>query len=168
MSQKGRHLWTVDKIISGGQTGADRAALDWAIKHQIPHGGWCPKGRLADENDPIDEKYRLTETPLPDYTQRTEWNVRDSDGTVIFSIEPYLTGGTQKTQDFCIQRHKPHLHIYKQMIDINKSSILLEFLYKHQIHILNVAGPRTSEESEISSFVTEELEKVWREITSSA
>ena len=69
------------KIISGGQTGADRAALDFAIQNGIPHGGWCPKGRNV-EDGPIDAKYQLQETPSSDYPQRTEWNVRDSDGTI--------------------------------------------------------------------------------------
>jgi hypothetical protein len=72
-------------IISGGQTGADRAGLDWTIKHGIPHDGWCPKGRKA-EDGPIDAKYQLQATPGSVYLRRTKWNVRDSDGTVIFSI----------------------------------------------------------------------------------
>lgn len=80
----------VARIISGGQTGADRAALDFAIAHDIPHGGWCPSGRLA-EDGRIPSRYQLRETPSPDYAQRTEWNVRDSDGTVIFSSEDTLT-----------------------------------------------------------------------------
>lgn len=72
------------KIVSGGQTGADRAALDWALAHGVPCGGWCPKGRKA-EDGPIDLKYPLKETPSSSYIQRTEWNVRDSDATVVFS-----------------------------------------------------------------------------------
>jgi putative molybdenum carrier protein len=79
------------KIVSGGQTGADRAALDWALARGVPCGGWCPKGRKA-EDGPIDLKYPLKETPSSSYLQRTEWNVRDSDATVVFSIEPTLTG----------------------------------------------------------------------------
>jgi hypothetical protein len=81
------------KIISGGQTGADRAALDFAIKHRISHGGWCPKGRRS-EDGTIPSQYQLQETPSTNYLQRTEWNVRDSDGTVIFSISEHLTGGS--------------------------------------------------------------------------
>ena len=72
-------------ILSGGQTGADRAALDFAIEFGLAHGGWCPRGRLA-EDGPIDERYDLTETPSRRYNQRTEWNIRDSDATVVFSI----------------------------------------------------------------------------------
>lgn len=86
----------IEKIVSGGQTGADRAGLDFAIEQAIPHGGWCPMGRLA-EDGPIDSKYALTETPSASYPQRTEWNVRDSDATVIFTITAQLTGGSLKT-----------------------------------------------------------------------
>ncbi len=75
----------VPKIMSGGQTGADRAALDFAIGHGIKHGGWCPKGRRA-EDGAIDARYQLKETPSANFVQRTEWNTRDSDGTVVFSI----------------------------------------------------------------------------------
>ena len=80
------------RIISGGQTGADRAALDWAIEHGIPHGGWCPLGRKA-EDGRIDGRYQLNETPSSSYVLRTERNVRDSDGTVVLSISAVLTGG---------------------------------------------------------------------------
>ncbi len=73
------------KIVSGGQTGADRAALDFAIDHGIPHGGWCPRGRKC-EDGTIADCYKLNETPSAEYPQRTEWNVRDSDGTVVFSM----------------------------------------------------------------------------------
>ncbi len=70
------------KLLSGAQTGADRAALDWAIFHDIPHGEWCPKGRKA-EDGVIPPQYQLTETPSASYLQRAEWNVRYSDGTLI-------------------------------------------------------------------------------------
>ena len=73
------------KIVSGGQTSADRAALDWAIFHDIPHGGWCPKGRKA-EDGILSAQHQLTETPSASYPQRIQWNVRDSDGTVIFTM----------------------------------------------------------------------------------
>jgi hypothetical protein len=101
---------TVPKIVSGGQTGADRAALDWALAHGVEGGGWCPKGRKA-EDGPIDPKYPLKETPSSAYLQRTEWNVRDSDATVLFSIDPTLTGGSKKTVEFARKHNKPWLHL---------------------------------------------------------
>jgi len=74
-------MQNIPKIVSGGQTGADRAALDWALSHKFPCGGWCPKGQKA-EDGPIEAKYSLKESPSASYLQRTEWNVRDSDATV--------------------------------------------------------------------------------------
>jgi hypothetical protein len=88
------------KIVSGGQTGADRAALDWALAHNVPCGGWCPKGRKS-EDGPIDPKYLLKETPLAAYLQRTEWNVRDSDATVLFSIAPVFAARTHGKTLYC-------------------------------------------------------------------
>ena len=84
------------KIISGGQTGARRAALDWAIERGLEHGGWCPRGRRA-EDGAVPLHYHLIETPTERWEQRTEWNVRDSDGTVIFTVSETLTGGSLTT-----------------------------------------------------------------------
>jgi hypothetical protein len=98
------------KIVSGGQTGADRAALDFAIKQGIPHGGWCPKERIA-EDGPVDAKYQLKETPSSNYEQRTEWNVQDSDGTVIFSIGKELSGGSLLTLNFAQMEEKPWIYL---------------------------------------------------------
>ncbi|HYZ72060.1 MAG TPA: putative molybdenum carrier protein [Chthoniobacterales bacterium] len=87
------------KIVLGGQTGADRAALDWALARGVECGGWCPKGRKA-EDGTIRAKYPPKKTASVAYLQRIEWNVRDSDATVLFSIKPTLTGGSLKTVDF--------------------------------------------------------------------
>src|SRR5947208_1446195 len=103
----------VKKIVSGGQTGADITAIEWAMEHGIPHGGWCPKGRTA-ENGLIDARCELTETPSASYVQRTEWNARDSDGTVIFSIKRVLTGRFKKTLELAHQHHKPVLHLSEE------------------------------------------------------
>lgn len=89
----------IEKIVSGAQTGADRAGLDFAFENGIAHGGWCPKGRKA-EDGTIDFRYLLTETPSASYPQRTEWNVRDADATGIFSLAAVLTGGSKKTVEF--------------------------------------------------------------------
>ena len=97
------------KIVSGGQSGADQAALDWAIAHQVDHGGWCPKGRRA-EHGPIDARYQLAETPNTNYLERTEWNVRDSDATVIFTLGETLEGGSKRTAAFAEKHNKPCLH----------------------------------------------------------
>ena len=94
------------KIIHGSQTGADYAAFDFATLHEIPHGGWCPKGRLC-EDGTINPRYQLKETSTKSYSQRTEKNVRDSDGTVIFIISPNITGGSKKTAELAAKHHKP-------------------------------------------------------------
>jgi hypothetical protein len=149
----------VKKIISGGQTGADRAALDFAIANGIPHGGWCPRGRLA-EDEAIDARYELSETPSSNYAQRTEWNVRDSDATVIFSIRPWLTGGSRKTAQFARQYRKPWLQLSAQRDGRNAPKKLAEFLAKTPTAILNVAGPRASEAPRVAEFVSKILSKV--------
>ena len=95
------------KIVSGGQTGVDRTALDVAIQLGLEHGGWCPRGRMA-EDGRIPECYQLTECAEPDYRLRTEQNVIDSDGTLILFHEP-LTGGTRLTRRFARKHIKPYL-----------------------------------------------------------
>jgi hypothetical protein len=149
-----------EKIISGGQTGADRAGLDFAIAHGIPHGGWCPRGRLA-EDQIIPPHYQLRETHGADSLQRTEWNVRDSDGTVIFSCKTHLSGGSRRTAEFAALQQKPWLHLSRDAED-EAVSELKKFLESHPIRILNVAGPRASEEPEIGDFVRQVLEELFR------
>lgn len=149
----------IKKIISGGQTGADRAALEVARKFKIPHSGWCPRGRLA-EDGVIDKSYNLAETPSADPVQRTEWNVRDSDATVIFSISATLTGGSKKTEQFARQYRKPCLHISRERDGERAGALLARFLAEARIEILNVAGPRQSEEPEVFRFAVEVLETV--------
>ena len=132
----------IKKIISGGQTGADRAALDFAIEHGIPHGGWCPKGRLA-EDGCIDARYQLTETSTKNYPQRTEKNVQDADGTVIFTVSPKLTGGSKKTASLATAYGKPWIHVHGGQHDVPLR--LRAFIRNNQITTLNVAGSRASE-----------------------
>jgi len=132
------------KIISGGQTGVDRTALDVALKHGIECGGRCPAGRV-DEFGRIPDHYPVQELAAGDFTERTLQNVKDSDGTVI--IYPgKLSGGTEQTVRFCIELQRPH-----QLIDASKISakvgakLISDFVREHKIDVLNVAGPRQSE-----------------------
>ena len=94
------------RIISGGQTGADVTALKLTLEHGYPHGGWCPRGRRSLAG-PIPASCQLRETPSKDYLQRTEWNVRDSDGTVIFTLGAEATGGSLKTIEFAKNTANP-------------------------------------------------------------
>lgn len=128
----------IEKIISGGQTGVDRAALDVAGELEIARGGWCPKGRLA-QDGPLDPSYPLRETPSPDYAQRTEWNVRDSDGTLVLH-NGTLSGGTSLTVELAHQHDKPYL-----VIDLSTDpgeGVVSDWMERHGIGTLNVAGPR--------------------------
>ena len=132
------------KIISGGQTGVDRAALDVALKHRIPCGGWCPEGR-TDEEGKIPDRYPMTELKKGGPTERTEQNVRDSDGTIVIFFHE-LSGGTAHTVGCCIEQQQPH-----RLIDAAKYSpedaatLMVAFVFDHDIEILNIAGPRASE-----------------------
>ena len=132
------------KIVSGGQTGVDRAALDWALARGVPCGGWCPLGRWA-EDGPIDAWYPLRETPDADPAQRTEWNVRDSDGTLIVTLARRLA--------------KPLLHLAKaDSPAAGQAESLSQFIGQHEIRVLNVAGPRESGEPGVGEFAAVLLE----------
>lgn len=142
----------IKKIISGAQSGADRAALNFAIQHGIPHGGWCPHGRKA-EDGVIPRRFLLQETPSRGYLQRTQWNLRDSDATVIFSIAVRLKGGSRKTAQFARQQRKPCLHLAAQKSGSDHAAALRQFIRQHRIRVLNVAGPRKSQEPAVGRFV---------------
>ena len=155
------------KIISGGQTGVDRAALDVALRHGINCGGWCPAGRL-DEFGKIPDRYPVQELEQgnkegrsldrpggletaapwekPDiFAKRTLANVRDSNGTIIIHCDG-LRAGTAYTVECCKHLQRPH-----QLIDASKTSaegaarLIGDLVDKNKINILNVAGPRESE-----------------------
>lgn len=146
----------IKKIVSGGQTGVDRAALDWAIQHLIPHGGWCPEGRLA-EDGAIPACYQLVELPGSGYRQRTKANVRDSDGTLIISIGAGLSGGSLATAKFGEQLRKPWLHVHPEM---DWKRVLSVWLQQFNIRVLNVAGPRGSKEPAVVLFTHTVLDAV--------
>lgn len=145
----------IAKIVSGGQTGADRAALDFAIRHGTAHGGWCPKGRLA-EDGAIPGRYCLRETSTAIYAERTERNVRDSDGTVILTIGWELAGGSRKTEQYARIHDKPCLHLSRDR-DCDPGGTLRVFCEENRISILNVAGSRASEEPEVYDFTLRTL-----------
>jgi len=137
------------KIVSGGQTGADRAALDWAIERGIAHGGWCPRGRRA-EDGRIARRYELRETPSHDYQQRTRWNVRDSDGTLIVSRSAALSGGSAYTARCAERLGRPWQHVHPGADSV---AIIAGFLEQNRIRTLNVAGPRASTDPAIYEYV---------------
>lgn len=139
----------VQKIISGGQTGVDRAALDFALEQKISCGGFCPKGRLA-EDGTIPQHYPLTETETDVYEERTELNVLNSDGTLIITPALPLTGGTLYTQEFAEQISKPCFIFLIEKNLLEQKIKFYKWLSENKIRILNVAGPRESTNPGIS------------------
>lgn len=132
------------KIVSGGQTGVDRAALDIAIKLNIPHGGWCPRNRLS-EDGVIPAKYQLAETKSSEYSERTKLNIQDSDGTLIIvpKIDIKITDGTILTIQEAQYTGKPHLIVnISEQID---TLSIIRWTNENNINILNIAGPRESQ-----------------------
>jgi hypothetical protein len=146
----------IERIISGGQTGADRAALDWAIKNGILHGGWCPKGRRA-EDGTIPEQYLVQETPQREYRQRTRWNVRDADATLIVTLTRELTGGSLFTHRYAKTIARPCLHVFPGN---GWREQMKAFMDRNVIRTLNVAGSRGSNGSGIERFVHVALDQI--------
>jgi hypothetical protein len=152
----GNRPLSLKKIISGGQTGADRAGLDVAIKLGLLHGGWVPKGRKA-EDGMVPSCYQVKETNSLKYRDRTQLNVLDSDGTVIFSRGP-LKGGSKLTEDFCIAHQKPYIHIdFDTMTKEEAKTLFTNWIEENSISVLNVAGPRESEDKDIYQMVKDFL-----------
>lgn len=130
-------------IVSGGQSGADRAGLDAAIACGIPHGGWCPQGRRA-EDGPIPDRYQLRETPEREYMPRTRRNVVQSNGTVCFLLAG-SSRGTQLTMNLAHQVNRPCLVLpLNSLTDEDAAQLLVDFVEQKMIETLNVAGSRES------------------------
>lgn len=132
----------IRKVISGGQTGVDRAGLDAAVNAGIPVGGYCPKGRGA-EDGVIPEQYPLVELESPESFYRTEKNVIESDGTLILNKGP-VSDGTKLTLDFTVQYGKPSLVVQLDVDQIIEPSNVIRWVKGQYISTLNVAGPRES------------------------
>ena len=146
----------ITKIISGGQTGVDRGALEAARCLDLPHGGWCPRGRFA-EDGRIPEQYELQETETADYAARTEKNVLESDATLIF-CRGVLSGGTLLTYRLADQHQRPC-----KVVDLNEpldARDILNWLQDNRVATLNVAGPRESQNPGIAAQTQKCLEAV--------
>lgn len=149
----------VRRIVSGGQTGVDRAALDVAIELQIAHDGWCPRGRLA-EDGTIPLRFRLQETDSATPAVRTRRNVRDSDGTLIISSLP-LTDGTALTERCAHELDRPVLVVGPD--DELAPMRIRRWLIEHSIETLNVAGPRASQSPGIQNAAAALLRRAFTE-----
>lgn len=136
------------KIVSGGQTGADIAGIDAAIANGFPYGGWLPKGRKT-EDGTLDEKYQMKAMKVGGYPKRTEQNVKDSDGTVIFT-HGRLTGGSRKTAGYAESWGRPWLHLnMKELSGIDALEMLRDWVAEYGVEVLNVAGSRASKDADI-------------------
>lgn len=141
-----QRLW----IVTGGQTGVDRAALDTALTLFLPVRGWCPFGRLA-EDGKIPLIYPLQETTSTEYAIRTEWNVRDSDATIILSYGQ-LGGGTKLTVELAQKYHRPSLIINAPTYSDRDKTNFQKWIKDYHIRILNIAGPRESDQPGVIYF----------------
>jgi hypothetical protein len=134
---------TLSRIVSGGQTGIDRGALDAALEAGFPCGGWAPEGRIA-EDGPMHERYPMRELAGAGYEERTLQNVLDSDGTAIL-YSGTLEGGTRQTMVYCVEHGKPF-----ELVDASRAGPrdaavkLAAFIERHRLSVLNIAGPRAS------------------------
>jgi hypothetical protein len=148
------------KIISGGQTGVDRAALDTAIRLGVPYGGWIPKGRLT-EDGPLPETYALKETASAVYAERTEKNVLDADGTLIIA-RGKLCGGTAYTREMAAKHGRPWLHVDLRQTPAFRAALAIrQWIATQRIMVLNVAGPRASKDPRIYNDTLALLESVF-------
>ena len=150
----------MQRIVSGGQSGVDRAALDVALALGLPCGGWCPKGRKA-EDGIIADRYPLTETPSDDYAKRTEWNVRDSDGTLVL-VDGLPMGGTAYTIAVANEHGKPCLAIDLNSEHDASRQTVRDWLSTNAISTLNVAGPRADGSGAIYARARSFLEMLLR------
>ena len=146
----------IARIVSGGQSGVDRAALDIALELGVPCGGWCPKGWLA-EDGAISQRYPLVETPTEDYAQRTTWNVRDSDGTLVLN-RGAIAGGTAQTVEDARKLGKPCLVV--DLDGAGEMDAVARWLIKQRVGVLNVAGPRESKSPGVYRQASEFLRAV--------
>lgn len=133
------------KIISGGQTGADRGALEGAIQAGVGHGGHCPRGRLSEDGS-VPMRYTLDQTMSADYPERTRLNVLNSDGTLVIGLKAKLGRGTELTVEICQELGKPYLVLASAETPSEKAAKIREFVERHSVKVLNVAGSRESKQ----------------------
>lgn len=148
----------IQKIVSGGQTGVDRAALDVAIFLEMEHGGWCPAGRRA-EDGAIPERYDLKEMSSRDYAKRTEQNVVDSDGTLVLYWAK-MKGGTRLTYRLAAKHQRPRLSV--DLFDKEwPTEFVRDWIATENISVLNVGGPRESSHQGIGKLAEQFLSSVF-------
>ena len=157
----------ISKIVSGGQTGVDRGAIEAAFELGFPYGGLIPKGRLAEDGQVPLAFSAMEESTRKDYLYRTEWNVAHSDATLILNFGRELSGGTKRTESFCAKHGKPCW--IEDLNNINETDRGLEFRYWLEAEfgmkpvVLNVAGPRESKSPGIQAATKAFIERILRD-----
>lgn len=150
---------SLSKLVSGGQSGVDRGALDAALAAGFPCGGWCPPGRAA-EDGVIPARYPMTEMPSGSYRERTRQNVLDSDATLVIYFEE-LQGGTEQTVLDCIKHEKPYKLIdATEIAPARAAELTVQFIARHGAAVLNVAGPRASNAPEGHRYTAEAIARL--------
>ena len=140
-------------IISGSQLGAERAALDWSVKHDLPRGGWCPAGLT----EPMDPVYKLKEASTEKMLEVIDANVRDSEATIVFTLGPKAAGLAQKAGAAARKQKKPILHVHRGILGVSEK--IVAFLDKYYVRRLHVTGSTEADEPGLSVWMTSELEK---------
>ncbi len=140
-------------IITGSQTGVERSTLDWALKHEIPHGGWCPQGLLSSA-EPLDPRYKLKEGSSGEILEAVSSNIRDAEATLVFTQAAKAAGAAQKAVSGAKKQKKPVLHVHRGILGVSEK--IVAFLDKHYIRRLHVTG---DSEADVGSWAAGEMEK---------
>ncbi|WP_395744097.1 YpsA SLOG family protein [Prosthecobacter sp.] len=143
-------------IITGAQMGVERATLDWALKHEFPHGGWCTKGLLS-AAEPLDPRYKLKEGETANLLEAVGSNVRDAEATLVFTVAAKAAGAAQKAVSAAKKQKKPVLHVHRGILGVSEK--IVAFLDKHYIRRLHITGSVDADEPGVSDWAASELEK---------
>lgn len=143
-------------IITGAQLGVERAALEWALKYECPHGGWRPKS-LPGAEEPLDPRYKLKEGETENVLEAVTSNVRDAEATLVFTLAAKAAGTAQKAVSSAKKQKKPVLHVHRGILGVSEK--IVAFMDKHYIRRMHITGSADTDEPGVSEWAIGELEK---------